>query len=142
MREREFAAREWQTPSVAAGRDDEPARLQGLAIGARNSVRADEADRPATGDERDAGAREMPDQLLFLLQLVHGALGRGEQRFQVHAYLLHRCAKPIGRQLLHVAEQPGRLCEHARGRTTVVRARAARPTALHERHACPELRRA
>ena len=87
MRERELAARERQAPSVATGRDDEPVRLEDLAAGLLDTVRADESDRPATGDQRDAGSREMPDELLLLLQLVDGALGRGEQRRQVHAPL-------------------------------------------------------
>ena len=142
MRERELAARERQAPSVATGRDDEPVRLEDLAVGTLNGVRADEPDRPATGDQRHAGSREMPDELLLLLQLVHGALGRGEQRSPgPRSPAPLRRAKPIGRQLLDVAKQPGRLCEHARGRTTVVRARATRSVALHERHARPELRR-
>ena len=80
MRERQLAARERQAASVATRRDDEPVRLEDLAAGVLDAVRADEPDRPATRDERDAGARQVPDELLLLVELVDGALGRGEQR--------------------------------------------------------------
>ena len=58
-----------------------------VAVSVLDAVRPDEPDRPATGDQRDAGPRKVADELLLLLQLVDRALGRGEQRRQVHAPL-------------------------------------------------------
>jgi hypothetical protein len=66
MRERKLATRERETASVATGRDDEPVRLEDLAARLLDTVRTDEPDRPATGDQRDTGSRQVPDELLLL----------------------------------------------------------------------------
>ena len=50
VRERELAARERQAAGVATRRDDEPVRLEDVASGRPDAVRADEPDRTAAGD--------------------------------------------------------------------------------------------
>ena len=145
MGERELAAREREAASVATRRDDEPVRLEDLAAGLLDAVRADEADRPATGDQRDAGSREVPGRAASSPAAHRPCAGSRRAalpgpRSPARSSIRGR-AEPVGRQLLDVAEQSRGLREHARGRTPVVRAGATRPVALDERDARPELRR-
>ena len=109
-----------------------------------HAVRADEADRAA--DRRSASRRLPRDARRAASSRAARRRCAGSPRAAPPGRR-SRCpaqprAEPVGGQLLEVAEQSGGLREHARRRTPVVRARATRPVALHERHARPELRRA
>ena len=112
----------------------------GLELGAvvhDEPMRVGESGRPAAGHEPDAGTLQVAGELLLLVKLVDGALGRRQQFREVERGRWRR--QPVVGELLRVASQPRRLGKDASWRTSVVGAGSAGLIALDERHARAEL---
>ena len=91
----------------------------------------------ASRHQPHAGAVEVPRQLLLLVELVDGAVGRRQQRAEVERR--RRAAQPVVGQLLGVADQSRGLGKDTCWGAAIVGARAPGSVALDEHHPRAEL---
>ena len=112
----------------------------GLELGAvvdDEPMRVGESGRSAARHEPDAGTVQVTRELLLLVKLVDGPLGRRQQLREVECGRWRH--QPVIGELLRVASQPRRLGKDPHGGAAVVGAGPAGPVALDERHARAEL---